>query len=122
MKGERVLRRLLVPRVPTHEATSAHLRGVLPFQASHALGGRGAYLGRDTSGAAFCFDAFQAVSDGVISGPGMLVLGEIGRGKSSCAKCVQHLLPMTEANGGHARSLEVNPSRPGNPYAWLPTR
>lgn len=76
----------LRPRRGSHQATTAHLRAVMPFQAASGLGGRGVYLGRDTSGAAFCFDPFDLYDRGVLTGPAMVVLGEIGRGKSALVK------------------------------------
>jgi type IV secretory pathway VirB4 component len=62
----------------------------MPFQASSGLGGRGIYLGRDATGAAFCFDPFDLYERGVLTGPAMVVLGEIGRGKSAFVKAYLH--------------------------------
>lgn len=77
---------LLLPRARVHVATSAHLRAVMPFQTQSGLGGRGVYLGRDSSGGAFCYCPFELYRQGVVTGPGMVVLGEIGRGKSALVK------------------------------------
>ena len=82
--------RVLSPRRGEHRATTRPLRAVMPFQAARTLGGRGAYLGRETSGSAFCYDPFDLVERGLLSGPAMLVLGEIGRGKSSLVKAYLH--------------------------------
>ena len=62
----------------------------MPFQASRTLGARGVYLGRETSGSAFCYDPFDLSERGLLTGPAMLVLGEIGRGKSSLVKAYLH--------------------------------
>ena len=51
----------------------------MPFQASRALGGRGVYLGREMSGSAFCYDPFELAEQSVLTGPAMIVLGEIGK-------------------------------------------
>jgi hypothetical protein len=75
---------LLLPRRGAHYATTAHVRAAMPFQASMGLGGRGVYLGRDATGAAFCFDPFDLYERGVLTGPAMIVLGEIGRGRPTC--------------------------------------
>ena len=80
----------LHPRRGAHYATTAHLCAVMPFQASTGLGGRGVYMGRDASGAAFCFDPFELYERGVLTGPAMVVLGEIGRGKSAFVKAYLH--------------------------------
>ena len=80
----------LHPRRGAHYATTAHLCAAMPFQASTGLGGRGVYLGRDASGAAFCFDPFELYERGVLTGPAMVVLGEIGRGKSAFVKAYLH--------------------------------
>ena len=77
---------LLNPRAPAHVATSAHLRALMPFQTQASLGGRGVYVGRDSAGGAFCYCPFELYRQGVVTGPGMVVLGEIGRGKSALVK------------------------------------
>ncbi len=82
--------RLGRPRRGAHYSTTAHLRAAMPFQASSALGGRGVYLGRDATGAAFCFDPFDLYERGILTGPATVVLGEIGRGKSAFVKSYLH--------------------------------
>lgn len=76
----------LTPAPPAHVATTAHVRALMPFQTQASLGGRGIYLGRDSSGGAFCYCPFELYQQGVLTGPGMVVLGEIGRGKSALVK------------------------------------
>lgn len=75
-------------RLPRHRATTAHLSSIYPFQAEEGLGTRGVYLGENllTGGGAFVYDAFELYSQGVITGPNMLVLGEVGSGKSTSIK------------------------------------
>jgi len=75
-------------RLPKHRATTAHTAAIYPFHAEAGLGPRGVYLGTDvlTGGGAFCFDPFAAYTDGLITSPNMLVLGEVGSGKSSSVK------------------------------------
>jgi type IV secretory pathway VirB4 component len=85
-----MLQALAYPRRGAHYATTAHLCAALPFQASSGLGGRGVYLGRDATGAAFCFDPFDLYERGLLTGPAMVVLGEIGRGKSAFVKSYLH--------------------------------
>lgn len=75
-------------RLPKHRATTAHTAAIYPFHAEAGLGPHGVYLGTDvlTGGGAFCFDPFAAYTDGLITSPNMLVLGEVGSGKSSSVK------------------------------------
>jgi type IV secretory pathway VirB4 component len=67
-------------------ASTAHARAVYPFLAETGLGSRGCLIGSDSSGGAFCFDPWELYSRGVISSPNVIVLGEIGHGKSALLK------------------------------------
>lgn len=71
---------------PAHRATTAHLQAVYPFLAEADLGCRGVYLGRDLYGGAFCFDPWELYQRGTLTSPNLLVVGQIGRGKSSFVK------------------------------------
>jgi type IV secretory pathway VirB4 component len=71
---------------PAHRATTAHLQAVYPFVAEGGLGDRGVYIGRDLFGGAFTYDAWELYAAGVLTNPNMVVLGQIGRGKSSFVK------------------------------------
>lgn len=71
---------------PGHHATTAHLQAAFPFAVETGLGAPGVYIGRDASGGAFVFDAWEAYALGLISGLNMLIVGQIGRGKSSLLK------------------------------------
>ncbi|MGH9077409.1 MAG: VirB4 family type IV secretion system protein [Acidimicrobiales bacterium] len=71
---------------PCHRATTAHLQAAYPFVAETGLGARGTYIGRDLFGASFCFDPWELYRRGDLTSPNMVVLGQIGRGKSSFVK------------------------------------
>ncbi len=75
-------------RVPRHRATTAQLGALYPFQAEAGSGGRGVYFGVDLHAgrSAFIFEPFTAYADLDITAPNLLVLGEIGAGKSSAVK------------------------------------
>ncbi|HTW97754.1 MAG TPA: ATP-binding protein [Acidimicrobiales bacterium] len=73
-------------RVPCHEATTAQLAAAHPFAASSALPARGVLVGRDLLGGLFVHDPFDLYASGAITNPNMLVLGQIGRGKSALVK------------------------------------
>jgi type IV secretory pathway VirB4 component len=72
-------------RVPAHEATTAQLGAAFPFVASTRRV-RGVVIGRDLHGGTFVHDAFALYQAGVLTNPNMIVLGQIGRGKSSLVK------------------------------------
>ncbi len=74
--------------LPRHRATTAHVCSAYPFQAAQGLGGRGVYLGTDelAGGGAFCLDVFELYTRGVISAPNVLIVGQVGSGKSSAVK------------------------------------
>ena len=71
---------------PAHRATTAHLQAVYPFVSEGGLGARGTYLGRDLLGGSFCFDPWELYARGVLTNPNMVVVGQIGRGKSTFVK------------------------------------
>lgn len=50
------------------------------------LGRDGPLLGRDLLGGSFCFDPWALYQRGVITNPNLLVVGQIGRGKSTFVK------------------------------------
>ena len=70
---------------PGHVATTAHLQAAYPFVAEGGLGGRGVYIGRDAYGGSFVYDPWQLYGRELTS-PNMLVIGQIGRAKSSLVK------------------------------------
>lgn len=69
-----------------HRATTAHLQAVYPFVAEAGLGMRGPYVGRDLFGGSFCFDPWELYDQGKLTSPNMVVIGQIGRGKSTFVK------------------------------------
>ena len=71
---------------PGHRVTTRHAQALYPFTASGGLGGRGAFIGRDTSGGAFCFDPWVLYDEGVLDDPNAIVLGKLGQGKSALVK------------------------------------
>jgi len=71
---------------PAHRVTTAHLQAAYPFLAEGGLGDRGVYIGRDLFGGSFCHDPWELYRRGLVTGPNMIVLGQIGRGKSSFIK------------------------------------
>jgi type IV secretory pathway VirB4 component len=75
---------------PGHRATTATFQAIYPFVAEGGLGGRGTYIGRDLYGGSFAYDPFSLYEQGQLTNPNMLVIGEVGSGKSSLVKCYLH--------------------------------
>jgi hypothetical protein len=73
---------------PAHRATTAHLQAVYPFVSDGGLARSGPLVGRDLLGSSFCFDPWDLYRDGILTNPNVLVVGQIGRGKSSLIKTV----------------------------------
>ena len=71
---------------PPHRATTAHLQSVYPFVAGGGIGARGPLIGRDLLGGVFCFDPWDLYRQGVVTNPNLIVLGQVGRGKSTFVK------------------------------------
>jgi type IV secretory pathway VirB4 component len=71
---------------PGHRCTTRHAQAIYPFVASGGLGARGAFVGRDASGGAFCYDPWALYGDGMLDDPNALVLGKLGQGKSALVK------------------------------------
>ncbi|MDQ6839918.1 MAG: ATP-binding protein, partial [Actinomycetota bacterium] len=69
-----------------HRATTAHLQAAYPFVAEGGLGTCGPYIGRDVFGGSFCFDPWELYGRGVLTSPNVVVVGQIGRGKSTFVK------------------------------------
>jgi hypothetical protein len=72
-------------RLP-YRSTTRHAQALYPFLADASLGTPGAVIGRDALGRVFRFDPFQLYQAGRLHGPNMLLLGDIGYGKSSLVK------------------------------------
>jgi type IV secretory pathway VirB4 component len=71
---------------PGHRCTTRHAQAVYPFMMAGGLGGRGVFIGRDSSGGAFCFDPWVLYGAGSLDDPNAIVLGKLGQGKSSLVK------------------------------------
>jgi type IV secretory pathway VirB4 component len=71
---------------PAHRSTTAHLQAAYPFVVGAGLGNQGTYMGRDLHGGAFCFDPWELYAGGLLTSPNLLVVGQIGRGKSTFVK------------------------------------
>jgi type IV secretory pathway VirB4 component len=71
---------------PGHRATTRHAQALYPFIAAGGLSGRGAFVGRDSSGGAFCFDPWLLYGEGTLDDPNVIVLGKLGQGKSALVK------------------------------------
>ncbi len=78
--------RLLSAERPGHRNTTRHAQAVYPFMAPGGLGGRGVFIGRDSSGGAFCFDPWVLYGEGLLDDPNVIVLGKLGQGKSALVK------------------------------------
>ena len=74
------------PRPPAHAGTTAQLQALYPFVAEAGLGVAGAYIGQDLLGGAFAYDPWELYRAGRVTSPNALVIGQIGRGKSSLVK------------------------------------
>jgi len=71
---------------PSHRATTAHLQAVYPFVAPQSLGTHGPLIGADLLGGWFCFDPWHLYSTGALTNPNVIVLGQLGQGKSALIK------------------------------------
>ncbi|HMK96988.1 MAG TPA: hypothetical protein VK425_05525 [Acidimicrobiales bacterium] len=71
---------------PAHRGTTVELRTLYPFVVPDELGVNSCYLGREASGTLFCFDPWECYAKGKLTSPNMVVLGQIGRGKSAFVK------------------------------------
>jgi hypothetical protein len=71
---------------PSHRATTAHLPSIYPFVSEGGLGPGGTLIGRDIFGGSFCFDPWDLYRRGLLTNPNILVVGQLGRGKSTLIK------------------------------------
>jgi type IV secretory pathway VirB4 component len=69
-----------------HRATTAHLQALFPFVSGGGLSEGGPLIGRDLLGGPFFFDPWELYRTTVITNPNMVVLGQLGRGKSAFVK------------------------------------
>jgi len=73
-----------------HRSTTAQIQALFPFAAGETLGSNGAYIGTDLLGRPFHYDpiGFYGRDDIGLTDPNMVVLGQIGKGKSALVKCL----------------------------------
>lgn len=72
---------------PVHRATSKTLSVAFPFLNGVGLGTAGVYIGRiKDSGGPFCADPWEWYARKIVTGTSILLIGDIGAGKSSTAK------------------------------------
>jgi type IV secretory pathway VirB4 component len=130
-------RRFVNAERPGHRFTTRHAQAIYPFTASSGLGGRGAFIGRDSGGGAFCFDPWVLYEDGLLDDPNAIVIGKLGQGKSALVKTLlwrmllfgrrAFVLDVKREYGPLCRAAGVAPIAlvPGggvrlNPLAWHP--
>jgi type IV secretory pathway VirB4 component len=70
---------------PAHRVTTAHFQAIYPFIADGGLGSRGPKIGVDIYGADVCYCPWELYGK-EITGPNMLVIGQIGYAKSALTK------------------------------------
>jgi intein/homing endonuclease len=92
------------PRRPAHRVTTAHLQAAYPFISEGGLGSDGVYIGRDVFGGSFCYDAWTLYGK-EITGPNMLVIGQIGYAKSSLVKCLDEDTEIMDPVTGVLRTI-----------------
>jgi type IV secretory pathway VirB4 component len=73
-------------RAAVHRASTANLQSVYPGIVSGPGFPRGVYIGRDRFGGSFAYDPWELYEARILSNPNMLVIGQLGRGKSSLVK------------------------------------
>jgi type IV secretory pathway VirB4 component len=69
-----------------YRSTTRHAQAIYPFMADPPLDTPGVVIGHDALGRVVRFDPFRLYQDGRLHGPNMLVLGDIGYGKSALVK------------------------------------
>jgi len=70
-----------------HRATTHHLASAYLGMAGAPSSQFGTALGLEAaSGALFCFDPFALYAQGILTNPNLLILGQVGAGKSTLAK------------------------------------
>src|ERR1700694_6169193 len=73
-------------RQAPHPVPTANTGAAYPFMAQGSLGSRGVYIGQDLYGAGgFCYDPWELYPH-TITSPNMLVIGQLGKGKSAQVK------------------------------------
>ena len=85
-------RRIRPLRVPALTLTTRHSPAVYPWQCSRTLPEVGALIGINqlAGAAAFAYDPWECYAAGAVSSPNMVVLGQLGAGKSALVKSYLH--------------------------------
>jgi type IV secretory pathway VirB4 component len=68
------------------QATTGNLAALYPFMAEAGLGGRGVLIGQALYGGPFCYDPWELYRRRAITSPNLLVIGQLGSGKSALVK------------------------------------
>ena len=76
----------LASRQLPHRVTTRHLGAAYPFMSQAGPGGCGLRLGVNLFGGPFAYDPWELYSQGVLTNPNMLEIGEVGTGKSALKK------------------------------------
>lgn len=72
--------------VPAHRVTTAQLGAAYPFMACPGPRCDAVVIGRNLFGGPFLYDPFELYGRGELTNPNMVVVGQIGRGKSAFVK------------------------------------
>lgn len=103
-------------RIERHRATMAHLASVYPCHTDRGFGERGPYVGVNVTGgnAGFFYDPFELYPTH-LTNPNVLVVGDIGFGKSALVKA---MLGRQLAVYGHRRQVAIlDPKGEYQPFA-----
>jgi hypothetical protein len=108
---ERVGSPLLRPglRIAHHRSTTRHLASMYPCQVDPGLGAHGVLMGTDLqTGTAFHYDPFELYTQGIITSPNMVILGLVGKGKSTVVKTLLYRsLGLLASPGGQPRFAAI---------------
>ena len=80
---------LWTPQPPAFELSTASLEAIYPFQVTSAAATRttsGIVIGSSATGGTFTWDPWTLYQEGRLTNPNVLILGDVGSGKSSLAK------------------------------------
>jgi hypothetical protein len=96
-------------RLPHHRSTTRHLASLYPCQIDPGLGPTGVLMGTDLdTGTPFHYDPFELYARGVITSPNMVILGLVGRGKSTVVKTLLYRsLGLLASPGGQPRFAAI---------------
>jgi len=77
---------MLVQGKPGFSATTRNVQAIYPFQSELGFGAAGPYIGESRLGGAFTYDPWELYAAGHLTNPNMMIMGEIGSGKSALVK------------------------------------